>query len=105
MLELVFPLDLVRRSGAQGRVEGDIRVVAVGGARADVAPALAIRACARTPTRCATGQFVEVSLQFSGRELTAGLDLLAAFPPVRILILEYRLWAGFGLTEIRRLFL
>jgi hypothetical protein len=44
-------------------------------------------------------------LQLSGLELAARFDLLAAVPPVGILVLESILWGGFGLADVGSLLL
>jgi hypothetical protein len=45
-----------------------------------------------------TGEFIEVGLEFARGELPAGFDLLAAFPPVRLLIIKDVLRGWVGLT-------
>jgi hypothetical protein len=86
-------------------VEGDVGVVAVGGARGDIAATLAVGAGARTPAGGAAGQLVEVGLELARGKLLAGVDLLPAFPPVGVIVLKGVLGAGVGLTDVRRLLL
>ena len=95
---------LKRRGGAQRGVEGDVVGLAVGGARLHVAPALAVGVRARAPTRLLARHLVERGLQLARGKFRAGLDLLAAFPPVRIVIIEHVLRRRVGLTEIRHFF-
>jgi hypothetical protein len=47
---------------------------------------------------------IDVGLQLARGKFGAGLDFLAAIPPVRIAVIEDVLRRGIGLSEVRRLF-
>jgi hypothetical protein len=61
-------------------------------------PALAVGLGAGAPPGVFAGEFIEVGLELARGELPAGLDLLATFPPVRLLIVKDVLRGGVSLT-------
>ncbi len=77
--------------GAEGGVEGDVVGLAVGGAGLDVAAALALGVGARAAPGVLAGQLVERGVELARVEGLADLDLLAAVPPVGVLVVENRL--------------
>jgi hypothetical protein len=52
----------------------------------------------------AARHLVERGLQLARGKLPAGLDLLAAFPPIGVAVVKDVLWLRLSLTEIRRFF-
>jgi len=60
---------------------------------------------ARTPSRLAARQFVEVGLELARGKFSAGFDLFAALPPVGALIVKNALGTGVSLAEFRRFLL
>jgi hypothetical protein len=102
---LLAAFALVGRGSAQRGIEGNIAgAIAPQRTRLNVAPALAVRARARTPPRLPPRQLVEAGLQLARGKLAAAFDLVAAFPPVRIGVLEYALRCGFGLPKVNFFF-
>jgi hypothetical protein len=99
----VVALDLMRSSGAQRGVEGDVVGLSVYRARLYVAPALAVGAGAGAASGLAAGQPVERRIQ-AARYVKFGprLNALAAFPPACARILEDVLRARLRLADLRR---
>ncbi len=93
---LFLPADLVGRSGPQRGVKGDVRRDAVGRAGGDVAAALAVGARLGAAAAHAARDAVELALEPTRLERLAGLDLLAAFPPVGLERINWRLRRRFG---------
>jgi hypothetical protein len=102
-LLLLFALDLVRRSGAQCSVKGDVIGAVTGRTRLHVAAALAIGMRARPPARLFTGQAVELGLEFTRGKFGGRFDLFAAFPPEGILLAERTLRRRLYVGNVRRL--
>ena len=92
----------MRRGGPQRGVEGDVVGAAVGRPRLDVAPPLALGLRARAAAGALARQTVERGIQFARREFGLALDLLAAFPPVGVLLVEDVLRRRLGLAEVRQ---
>ncbi len=95
----------MRRGGAQRGVEGDVVSAAVGGARLNVAAALALGLGAGAAPGALARQAVERRIQFARRKLGLAFDLLAALPPVGVLLVKDVLRGRFCLTEVRQLFI
>ena len=96
---------LVRRGGAQRGVKGDVVSAAVGGPRLDVAATLALGFGARATPGALARQAVERRIQLARCELGLAFDLLAALPPIGILLVKDVLRGRFCLTEVRQLFI
>jgi hypothetical protein len=98
---LIFTLNLEGRGGAECRVEGNVGVIAVGGARLDIPPALTICLGARAASGAVPGEFIQRCLEFARGELRTGFGLFTTFPPVGILVVKDVLWGGVSLTVVR----
>ena len=85
VLPLFQALDLERRGGANGGVEGKIVGFAGGGSGTDVAAALFLGVGARTAAGRPAGEFVEGGIQAARGEGFADLGLPAALPPGSVL--------------------
>jgi hypothetical protein len=97
----VVALELERCGCADGRIERQVIGFAIGWASLDVASALAVGAGAAAAASLATGQLIEGGIQAARNlKFLARLGLLAAFPPVCILVLKDILARGLGRVRV-----
>lgn len=76
----------MRRGGAQGCVKSEIAdSIFAGDAGLNIAAALAVCLGLRTAARLTARQAIKLRVQAARVELLAALNLLAPFPPLRIL--------------------
>ena len=101
---LFASLNLERRRGAEGGVEGQVVRLAVRGPGLNVTATFAIGAGAASLAALIAGKLVERGVETARGELLGGLDLLAALPPVSVACLRGLLGGGLGLPEVGRLF-
>jgi hypothetical protein len=98
-----FALKLVGCGGAQCGVERDVVAAIARRPRLDVTAVLPFGACAAAAALDLARQAVERRVEATRREFLAGLDALAAFPPVGVLgLFKDVLWRGrrFGFVDL-----
>ena len=105
-LAFFHPAFLVRCSGADGGIEGDVAGLSVGRARLDIASAFAFGVGARSAAGIFSGKFIERGVQSAGDKGLACADLLPAVPPVGIVGREHILpgWVRRALRLVRAFF-
>lgn len=81
---LFFAIALKRSGGSQGCIESDIACFLTCPAGLNVATAFAVGTRTRASSALLAAQAVDVSFNFSGDEILADLDFIAALPPAGV---------------------
>jgi hypothetical protein len=89
--------------GAERGIEGDVVLLFAGRTRLDVTSVFALGLGERTSACVFACEFIERRVQLARLKLLASLDLLSAFPPIRICVSKHILRHGLGLALLRTL--
>ncbi len=100
----MFAAALERRGSPERRVKRNVVAPFPGRPRLNVAPALAIRAGLAAAARFLARQPIQRRVELARRERCAGVNLFAAFPPMRALVIENGLRRRFSFAQIGRFF-